>query len=53
MAENRGPWLSTATALFFGWAFMSLGVRVWVILEKKHHWARADTGVSAAFVSYL
>lgn len=53
MTQDRGPWLSTATALFLSWAFLSLGVRGWVVLSKKLSWGHSDTAAVAAFVSYL
>jgi hypothetical protein len=50
MAEDRGPWLSVATALFFGWAFLSCCVRVWVSVGRKQSWGHADTGAVSAVV---
>lgn len=50
MAEDRGSWLSVATALFFAWAFLSCCVRVWVSVGRKQSWGNADTGIVAAIV---
>lgn len=50
MAQNRGPWLSTATALFFSWALLSFCVRMWMNLGRHQQWRLAETTASAAFV---
>jgi hypothetical protein len=50
MAEDRGPWLSVATALFFGWAFLACCVRIWVSVGRKQSWGHADTGIVGAVV---
>jgi hypothetical protein len=52
MAEirGRGPWLSTATALFFSWAFMFFGVRFWVMLGRKQNWSLSDSTITVGFV---
>ncbi|EXJ66100.1 uncharacterized protein A1O5_10715 [Cladophialophora psammophila CBS 110553] len=50
MSENRGSWLSTATGLFFSWAALSLGVRIWVKLGRNQNRGLDDYAILAAFV---
>jgi hypothetical protein len=50
-ADDRGSWLSTATALFFSWAILSLGLRIWVKLGRKQKWTHSDSALTAGFVS--
>lgn len=50
MSQDRASWLSTATVLFFIWSFLSLCVRVWVKLGRKHKWGVDDSAISAALV---
>lgn len=50
MAEDRSSWLSTATALFFGWALCAVGVRLWVTFGRKQSWGPSDTTIVGATV---
>ncbi|KAK2871601.1 hypothetical protein FQN49_003017 [Arthroderma sp. PD_2] len=50
MAVDRGSWLSTTTALFFAWAFLACGVRMWVIGGRKQTWGLSDTAIVSAVI---
>ncbi|KAJ9607858.1 hypothetical protein H2200_007937 [Cladophialophora chaetospira] len=50
MSENRGSWLSTATGLFFSWATLALGVRLWAKLGRNQSRGFDDSAILAAFV---
>lgn len=50
--ENRGPWLSTAMALFLAWSIMMMVVRAWAKLRTKQ-WALDDYVLTGALVSLL
>lgn len=49
-SDNQGAWLSTATALFFAWALLTLLVRLWVKLRHRETWQLDDSSISLAFV---
>ncbi|EFQ97713.1 hypothetical protein MGYG_00753 [Nannizzia gypsea CBS 118893] len=52
MAGDRGLWLSTATVLFFSWAILACGVRVWIIATlhvAANFWA-VDSGYGRPIV---
>ena len=53
MALDRGPWLSTATALFSTWSLLTLLVRLWVKLRHRESWQLDDSTISVAFVFAL
>jgi hypothetical protein len=50
MASGRGAWLTSATALFLGWATLTFATRVWAKLRSKS-WGSDDAVISIAFVS--
>jgi hypothetical protein len=50
MADNRGPWLSSAMALFLVWTGLMYLVRVWAKLRTKS-WGLDDWTITGAFVS--
>jgi hypothetical protein len=50
MAEDRGSWLSSATVIFFGWSLLSVAVRIWVTIARKHAWGHADSTITLAIV---
>ena len=52
MADNRGPWLSSAMALFLVWTALMYVVRVWAKLRTKS-WGPDDWTISGSFVSFL
>jgi hypothetical protein len=52
MADNRGPWLSSAMALFLAWTTLMFLVRIWAKLRNKS-WGLDDWTISAAFVSFV
>lgn len=49
-SDHQGAWLSTATALFFTWALLTLLVRLWVKLRHREGWQLDDSSISFAFV---
>ena len=48
--DDRGPWLSSATAIFFTWSLLLYFVRVWVKV-KAQNWGIEDSLISTGIVS--